>query len=304
MNIFLGGNFYINENDNIENISWGHSQKYMVGTDVCSINIDGPITYNTYPIPINNPQKISPKCIKNLVCGNINYINLANSHIFDYNLDGFQDTIKYLDNNNIKHCGAGNNKKEAKKEAVFIINGMKILILSASNYSLEWKATKKNAGIWYIDPKNKNKSKFKYIKKVIKKHKPDIVLFHFYWKETHINYIPYYIKSFFEKLIVCGINIIQMHGLKHISSYELLQYKQKSGIVFYSLGNLLHNYPEEHYQVEYKCIDNTYNFGIYLNITDYSEITFKIIPFITTNYNVSECNNNEREEIKYLIKIN
>ena len=57
-------------------------------------------------------------------------VSLANNHIWDLGEEGLKNTIKLLDDNGIKHCGAGMNAEDASKPAVIEKEGLTIAILA------------------------------------------------------------------------------------------------------------------------------------------------------------------------------
>lgn len=63
-------------------------------------------------------------------------VSLANNHIYDYGEEGMLDTLDYLDKAGIPYVGGGRNIKEAGRPVYFIINGMKIGFVAASNAEL------------------------------------------------------------------------------------------------------------------------------------------------------------------------
>lgn len=101
-------------------------------SDVCCCNLEAPITSNEVSISksglgIRQHPKL-PEWIKN---SGINMLQLSNNHIFDYGLEGFNDTINNL--RGIDNCGAGvfTNAYAAKEIKV---NGIKIGFLSFSHH--------------------------------------------------------------------------------------------------------------------------------------------------------------------------
>lgn len=60
-------------------------------------------------------------------------VTLANNHIYDYGEEAMLDTLNYLNQDNIPYVGGGRNKEEADKPVYFIINGMKIGFVAATN---------------------------------------------------------------------------------------------------------------------------------------------------------------------------
>lgn len=63
-------------------------------------------------------------------------VSLANNHIYDYGEEGMLDTLEYLDDAQIPYVGGGRNLEEAARPVYFIVNGMKIGFVAASNAEL------------------------------------------------------------------------------------------------------------------------------------------------------------------------
>ena len=60
-------------------------------------------------------------------------VSLANNHIYDYGEDALIDTTNLLNQSSIPYVGGGTNIKDAKRPVYYIINGMKIGFVAASN---------------------------------------------------------------------------------------------------------------------------------------------------------------------------
>ncbi len=60
-------------------------------------------------------------------------VSLANNHVYDYGEEALYDTADLLDEAGIPYVGGGRNIEEAKRPIYFIINGMKIGFVAASN---------------------------------------------------------------------------------------------------------------------------------------------------------------------------
>lgn len=76
--------------------------------------------------------RADPKREKILSMLGTDIVSLANNHIYDYGADAFYDTLESLNQEQIPFVGAGININEAKKPVYFIVNGMKIGIVSAN----------------------------------------------------------------------------------------------------------------------------------------------------------------------------
>jgi len=60
-------------------------------------------------------------------------VSLANNHVFDYGEEALLDTADLLEEAGIPYVGGGRNIEEAKRPVYFIVNGIKIGFVAASN---------------------------------------------------------------------------------------------------------------------------------------------------------------------------
>lgn len=65
-------------------------------------------------------------------------VSLANNHVWDLGEEGLRNTIKVLQENGIKYCGAGLNIEEASRPAIIEKDGMRIAILAYCMYGNPW----------------------------------------------------------------------------------------------------------------------------------------------------------------------
>ena len=57
-------------------------------------------------------------------------VSLANNHVWDLGEEGLRNTIRILDDNGIKYCGAGMNEEDASKPAIVEKDGVKTAIFA------------------------------------------------------------------------------------------------------------------------------------------------------------------------------
>lgn len=62
----------------------------------------------------------------------VDIVSLANNHVYDYGIKGFEDTLAHLSGAGIPYVGAGMNLSEAAEGYYFIVNGIKVGIVAAS----------------------------------------------------------------------------------------------------------------------------------------------------------------------------
>lgn len=224
--LFLGDLFYDYKNivDDFKSI-----EDYINKNDLkCILNLEGPITSNSE----KNRKKRGP-CLKQNISVieilkklNVIGVTLSNNHMCDFNEKGIKDTIKILDDNNIKHTGCGQNLQEALKPMVFNFNSDK----KVSIYSYGWKLEET------CYAKNNKAGCAPLIENVILNNdyeKKNINICMFHWGFEYNKYpLPKDIKLA-HKVIDNGIDLIIGHHPHNIQPYE--DYNNKK--IFYSLGN-------------------------------------------------------------------
>lgn len=60
-------------------------------------------------------------------------VSLANNHVYDYGEEALLDTLDYLGEVKLPYVGGGRNKEEADRPIYFIVNGIKIGFVAATN---------------------------------------------------------------------------------------------------------------------------------------------------------------------------
>ena len=77
--------------------------------------------------------RAKPERMKLLEQMGTDLVSLANNHVYDYGPEAMLDTTDLLDEAGIAYVGGGRNIDEAERPAYFIVNGMKIGFVAASN---------------------------------------------------------------------------------------------------------------------------------------------------------------------------
>ncbi len=107
------------------------------GADFSFGNLESPFSGSDYFNASGSMVFNAPKDnIKGLRENKFKVLNLANNHALDQGKKGLDYTIKYLEENNIGHFGAGDNLDQAWQPAIIEQNGIKICFLGTSYASM------------------------------------------------------------------------------------------------------------------------------------------------------------------------
>lgn len=106
----------------------------MKQADIFYINHEYTISDRGEPIP-GKPYtfRAEPRRMAILEEMGTDIVSLANNHVFDYGAEALYDTTDLLDEAGIAYVGGGRNIEEAKRPVYFIVNGIKIGFVAASN---------------------------------------------------------------------------------------------------------------------------------------------------------------------------
>jgi hypothetical protein len=90
--------------------------QYLRSADIVFGNLESP--FSTRGRPTKNKDVVvrsAPSSVEGLVRAGIDVVSLANNHIMDFGPEALQDTLSLLDENGIRHLGAGLTPAEARK---------------------------------------------------------------------------------------------------------------------------------------------------------------------------------------------
>ena len=102
-------------------------------SDLVYANLEFPIT-DRGEFDMNKiwkvPLAMKPDAGKILAKSGIHVMSMATNHIMDFGPEGMLRSVGVLDENGIKHCGAGRNRDEAHQPVIFERNGVRIAFLA------------------------------------------------------------------------------------------------------------------------------------------------------------------------------
>lgn len=124
-------------------------KSYLEKADIAVANLETPVTTKGEAQKKEYVYRSSPFALPEMKKAGIDLVNLANNHSMDYGQEGLIDTLTLLDEQGIKHVGAGMNSAEAYSHVLLEQNGIKIAFLGFSRVVPEtsWYAGKSKPGI-------------------------------------------------------------------------------------------------------------------------------------------------------------
>lgn len=232
--------------------------------------------------------RADPIAIDVLKEANIDYVSLANNHTLDFKEKALLDTIKLLDNAEIKHAGAGKNLSEAKKPAILKFKNIKISVISYSDHPYEFKATKTMPGINLTDIDEALKD-FSRIKKEVKNAKKisDLLVFSIHWGPNMQLRPSDNFKEFAHKITDAGVDILHGHSAHIFQGVEI--YKNK--LIIYDSGDFIDDYYVGSFE------KNDQQFLYLVTIKDKKIQKLDLIPVLINNCQVNLADKKTFNEI-------
>ena len=209
----------------------------LQGFDLLAGNLEGPVTYSKAAIKKAYNFKFRHRVLGKLEKAGFDYLSAVNNHCYDFDEQGFLDTLKNLNLYKIKTSGAGKNLSEALEPALFRIKGTDFRILSLADYPAEkdkfegkkeTQASEKKPGILWP-----SEAVFKAVKKMSEKEGVSVVMVHggFEWQNQPAESQ----KKLYRKLADTGADIVigsHPHVLQPVETWN-------SSLIIYSLGNFV-----------------------------------------------------------------
>lgn len=203
--------------------AWPFSRviQYLSADDLTVANLEVVLTTSNNKKKIMYPLRAKPGHVEILRAGSVEMVNTVNNHCFDYQRDGYKDTLKTLDEAGVARFGSINyNKKDGFDDlAVREINGIKFGF----------------AGFCYpgLDSDSGVKNMLKRVTKLKKEIGCDVAVVSLHWgRETHMTPEAWQIRTA-KQLIDGGADVIYGHH-PHVLQ-PIAFYKDKP--ILFSTGN-------------------------------------------------------------------
>jgi poly-gamma-glutamate synthesis protein (capsule biosynthesis protein) len=249
--------------------------EHLANSDFVVCNLEGAVTDGYPNIQVKNPANT----IKYLTDRNFKVFNLANNHIFDCGVEGFNHTKNKITEHYGQYFGAGDNLNEASN-IIYVKNAaVSVALIAVCDHS-ESIAGKNSIGVF-------SNKKLSLIKEKIReaKRNADFVILNYHGGEEYALYPSPEKKAYFKKISrIQELDIIIGHHSHTFQGFESINNKT----IFYSLGNFI--FDLDNHKL-YKHV----NESAILNITfSKSNYKFEFTPIgINTTKGLVEMNNSD-----------
>lgn len=208
-------------------------------------------------------------------------VSLANNHVFDYGEEALYDTADLLEKAGIPYVGGGRNIEEAKRPIYYIVNGIKIGFVAASNgerIKYTPQATETTPGILRAyDTTEYNE----VIQKAAKE--CDYLIAYIHWGTEDSNYLNEDQQRWGREFLESGADIV-IGGHPHV--LQGIEYVNGKPIV-YSLGDFWFNH------------ETKYTAVLKLQISQNGLEEMSIVPCLQTGFTTQYISDNQKQEEFY-----
>ena len=211
-----------------------HSDLFYVNHEYCISDKGTPLDGKYYTFRAN-PERMD--LLKQM---GTDIVSLANNHVFDYGEEALYDTVDLLDEAGIAYVGGGRNIEEAKRPIYYIIDGIKIGFVAASNgerIKYTPQATETTPGILRAyDTAEYNE----VIREAAKE--CDYLIAYIHWGTEDSNYLNADQQAWGREFLASGADIV-IGGHPHV--LQGVEYVDEKPIV-YSLGDFWFNHETKY----------------------------------------------------------
>lgn len=239
--------------------------------DIAFANLEGPVTDKGNNVGSKYSFQMNPRVLPVIKNTGFDIVSFANNHVGDWNIEGFTDTLKRLNEINLAFTGAGTTKPEAEQVKIIEKNGIKIGFIAFSDVGPNWIAAKETSpGLLIASDPNRTE--------IIKnaKSQVDFLIVSYHWGTEYKPFNDRQ-KTLAESSIDAGADLIIGHHPHVIQDYA--EYNGK--LIFYSLGNFMFDQPFSSETLHGLVVDLTINpDGTYQSVNlilSQQDKTYKII---------------------------
>ena len=197
-------------------------------SDIFMVNLENPVTRATEKVEKKYNFKMDPIYLQTLLDGGVTIVTCANNHVFDYGLQGLDDTMRNLDSVGIYRVGVGRSLADARRPVVLERKGKKIGFLGYFGGG-DYAATSSRAGF----APRRTRDILKDIREL--RNSVDYIVVNFHWGTERAAVPEPWQRTLAHRVIDAGADLVVGHHPHVLQGLE--EYRGKW--IAYSLGNFV-----------------------------------------------------------------
>lgn len=248
--------------------------------DIFMVNLEHPVTRAMEKVEKKYNFKMNPASIGTLKDGRVSLVNCANNHVFDYGLQGIEETIRNLDSAGVKYVGIGKNLKDARSPVILDVRGRRFGFLGYFGGG-DFEATANRAG---YAPRFE-----RYVLEDVKalRKNVDFVVVNFHWgTERAPEPDPWQVRLA-HRVVDAGADLIIGHHPHVLQGIEYYRGKH----IAYSLGNFVFGGNTQH----------TYETGA-LKVTVGDSVEVELVPVSVRRWQPSPSVGDVKRKVLQLVE--
>lgn len=198
------------------------------GDAIVVVNVEGPITET--PTPVSGKAAVlrtPPRNALLLEQMDTRIAVLANNHIFDHGVEGFESTVAYLERRGIVALGAGMDEDAAWRPHVVEAGGLRIGLLAVTSTQIQSRPAGASAGCAVIENDRLTSAIRSLTARV------DVVVVSVHWGLTNYHYpLPEH-RALAHAIVDAGAKLVVGHHPHVVQGWE----RVGRAAILYSLGN-------------------------------------------------------------------
>ena len=249
-------------------------------SDIFMVNLEHPVTTSVEKVEKTYNFKMNPAAIGTLKSGGVSLVNCANNHVFDYGLQGIEETMRNLDSAGVKYVGIGKNLRAARTPVILEVKGRRFGFLGYYGGG-EYAATATRPG---FAPRYE-----RYILADVKslREKVDFVVVNFHWGTERAPEPDSWQVRLAHHVVEAGADLIVGHHPHVLQGIEEYQGKH----IAYSLGNFVFGGNSQH----------TYETGV-LKVIVGEKVEVQLLPVSVKRWQPAPAVGERKREVMQLVQ--
>lgn len=250
----------------------------FANADRVIINLECAITDSENEIKKFGPNLKGPvNTAKALKMSGVTDCGLSNNHTFDFGIEGFEDTIKALKDNDIFCTGFGDNEEISRKNHIIEIKGKRVAIVAVCEHEYSY-ALFDRIGARPYDPYDTMED----IRKA--KAEADFVVVMYHGAKEYSEVPSPRVRKLCQAMIKNGADLVMTQHSHCIGCHE----KFLDGEIVYGMGNFhFVKYPDQ----------PVFNKGLMIKVDIENGFKLTYIPTVSTDTGIRLANEEEKKEI-------